>query len=82
LAVSDVNNTKSLQVFPNPAKDILNISNVAANASYEIFNAAGQIVSKGNIGTGKVAVNQLSKGVYFISVDNNGTAVKTKFIKE
>lgn len=81
LAVSDVNKT-SLQVFPNPAKDILNVSNVAANSSYEIYNAAGQIVSKGIIGTGKVAVNKLSKGVYFINVDNNGTVTKTKFIKE
>lgn len=81
LSVSDVSKT-ALQVFPNPAKDVLNVSNVAANASYEIFNAAGQLVSKGNTGTGKVAVNKLSKGVYFINVDNNGTTLKAKFIKE
>lgn len=81
LSVTDISKT-SLQVFPNPAKDILNVSNVAANASYEIFNAAGQIVLKGNVATGKVAVNKLSKGVYFINVDNSGTTVKAKFIKE
>lgn len=81
LAVSDVTN-KSIQIFPNPAKDVLNVSNVTLNSNYEIFNAAGQLVSKGNLGTGKVAVNKLAKGVYFLNVDDKGTSVKTKFVKE
>ncbi|MCD9853920.1 M12 family metallo-peptidase [Epilithonimonas sp. JDS] len=82
LAVSDVNNTKSIQIFPNPVKDVLNVSNVTLNSNYEIFSAAGQLVSKGNLGTGKVAVNKLAKGVYFLNVDDKGTVVKTKFVKE
>lgn len=82
LAVSDVNNTKSIQIFPNPVKDVLNVSNVSLNSNYEIFSAAGQLVSKGNLGTGKVAVNKLTKGVYFLNVDDKGTVVKTKFVKE
>ncbi|GGG48470.1 zinc-dependent metalloprotease [Epilithonimonas arachidiradicis] len=81
LAVSDVS-SKSLQVYPNPVKDVLNVTNVTVNSSYEIFNAAGQIVSKGNLGSGKIAVNKLAKGVYFISIDDKGTVVKTKFVKE
>lgn len=81
LAVSDVT-TKSVQVYPNPVKDVLNVSNAAANSSYEIFNAAGQIVSKGALSTGKVLVSKLTKGVYFINIDDNGTVVKTKFVKE
>lgn len=81
LAVSDVTN-KSIQIFPNPVKDVLNVSNVTLNSNYEIFNAAGQLVSKGNLGTGKVAVNKLAKGVYFLNVDDKGTVVKTKFVKE
>ncbi len=82
LAVSDVNKTKTLQVYPNPVKDILNVTNVTLNSSYEIFNGAGQVVSKGNLGTGKISVNKLSKGVYFINIDDNGTIVKTKFVKQ
>lgn len=81
LAVSDVNG-KSIQIFPNPVKDVLNVSNVTLNSNYEIFSAAGQLVSKGNLGTGKVAVNKLAKGVYFLNVDDKGTVVKTKFVKE
>lgn len=81
MAVSDVNN-RSVQIFPNPVKDVLNVSNVATTSTYEIINAAGQMVSKGTLATGKVAVNNLLKGVYFINIDDNGTVVKTKFIKQ
>jgi len=82
LAVSDVNNAKSVQVYPNPVKDVLGVSNISTASSYEIFNTAGQIVSKGTLSTGKVLVNKLTKGVYFINIDDNGTVVKTKFVKE
>ncbi|OJX30464.1 MAG: hypothetical protein BGO86_00505 [Chryseobacterium sp. 36-9] len=82
LAVSDTNNTKSVQVYPNPVKDILNVSNVAANASYEIFNSAGQIVSRGTLDSGRATVNKLVKGVYFINIENAGTTIKTKFVKD
>jgi len=82
LAVSDVNNTKSVQVYPNPVKDILNVSNVAANASYEIFNSAGQIVSRGTLDSSRATVNKLVKGVYFINIENAGTTIKTKFVKD
>lgn len=81
LAVSDVN-SKSLQIYPNPVKDILNVSNVMINSNYEIFNTAGQLVSKGNLGTGKISVGKLERGVYFININDNGTVVKTKFVKE
>jgi len=81
LAVSDVN-SKSLQIYPNPVKDILNVSNVMINSNYEIFNTAGQLVSKGNLGAGKISVGKLEKGVYFININDNGAVVKTKFVKE
>lgn len=82
LAVSDLNNSKDVKVYPNPVKDILNVTNITLNSNYEIFNTAGQLVSKGNLGTGKIAVSKLTKGVYFINIDDNGTSVKTKFVKD
>ncbi len=81
LSVSDVS-SKSIQVYPNPVKDVLNISNVPTNASYEILNVAGQVVTKGNLSDGKAAVSRLVKGVYFINIDQQGTSIKTKFIKD
>jgi len=81
MAVSDVS-TKSVQVYPNPVKDVLNVSNVSTASTYEIFNAAGQVVSRGTLANEKVSVNSLIKGVYFINIDDNGTVVKTKFVKQ
>lgn len=82
LAISESGKTQAIQVYPNPAVDVLNITKVSNNATYSIYNVAGQIIAKGNIANNKVSVSKLEKGVYIISVDNNGETAKVKFIKK
>jgi len=82
LGTSEVGNVKSVQIYPNPVDDILNVKNISSKSTYEIFNAPGQLISKGTIGDGKIAVRSLLKGVYFINIDDNGTNIKTKFVKK
>lgn len=72
----------NLQIFPNPASDILNITQVSSSANYNIYNASGQLVSKGNISNNKVNVSKLPKGIYFIEVQEKGQSSKVKFIKK
>ena len=79
LAVSDVKKT-SVNVYPNPAKDIINISNVSSKAQFEIYSVGGQLVNQG-ITDGKVNVSKLTKGVYILSIESNGEKTQTKFIK-
>ena len=81
LAVGNANVT-SVQVYPNPATDVLNVSKVSNNATYSIYNVAGQIVAKGKIADNKVQVAKLQAGVYIISVEDNGNVQKVKFIKK
>lgn len=81
LAVSDTK-TQQVQVYPNPAVDVLNISKVTDKATYSIYNMAGQAVNNGKVVNNKVQVSQLQKGVYIIAVDNNGEVTKVKFIKK
>jgi len=81
LGTSEVGNVKSVQIYPNPVDDILNVKNISSKSTYEIFNAPGQLISKGIIGDGKITVRSLVKGVYFINIDENGTNIKTKFVK-
>lgn len=81
LAVGNANVT-SVQVYPNPATDVLNVSKVSNNAIYSIYNVAGQIVAKGKIADNKVQVAKLQAGVYIISVEDNGNVEKVKFIKK
>lgn len=81
LAVDDsVKN--SLQIFPNPADDVLNISKVSTKAKYTIYSVDGKVVSKGNLSDNKVNVSKLTKGVYLITVDDNGKVTQSKFIKK
>lgn len=83
LAVSEAgNNVKTVQIYPNPVEDMLNVTNVSSSATYEIFNTPGQLISKGTIGDGKINVSGLVKGVYFITVNDKETNSKTKFVKK
>jgi len=72
----------NLQVYPNPATDVLNITKVSGNATYTIYNVAGQMVSKGKIADNKVPVSKLQSGVYMISIEDKGNVEKVKFIKK
>ena len=81
LAAND-NEVSDFKVYPNPATDVLNVSKVSNNATYSIYNVAGQIVAKGKIADNKVQVAKLQAGVYIISVEDNGNVEKVKFIKK
>lgn len=81
LSTNETNNNKNISIYPNPAFDVLNIS-VKDGTEFEIFNAAGQLVSKGKISGQKVQVSDLLKGVYFIQVKDNNNIQNLKFIKE
>ena len=81
LATTD--NTKDqVQVYPNPATDVIFIKNISAKSSYSIFDAAGRLVSKGIINEGAINVSKLVKGTYMISFANGDNETKTKFIKK
>ncbi len=81
LGTNENGRASAVQVYPNPAVDVLNVTKVSSNAIYSIHNVSGQVVAKGKVSNGKVQVSQLLKGVYVISVEDNGTVEKVKFIK-
>ena len=83
LGVNDIQNENSIKVYPNPAKDVLNIS--VANASkLEIINVTGQIVESTIVeGQTSIDVSRLNRGVYFVKVtDNFGNVGSQKVIIE
>ncbi|WP_312825992.1 reprolysin-like metallopeptidase [Epilithonimonas sp.] len=79
LAVTDVKKN-NISVYPNPATDFINISNISSKTNYEIYSVGGQLVNQGTT-DGKVNVSKLVKGIYIISVEVNGEKSQTKFIK-
>lgn len=80
--ISSVKNT-GIQIYPNPATDVLNVTKVSDKATYKIYSAAGQLVGNGNINAGRINVSSLIKGTYVIYIEDKGIENFTsKFIKK
>lgn len=77
-------NTYGVNIFPNPAKDVLNINleNVNTNTSLIVKDVLGktviamQAISSNNI----LDVKQLTKGIYFVEISDNKTNYTEKII--
>lgn len=76
------NSKETPQIYPNPATDFLYVNKVSAKAKYTIYSADGKLVSKGNLLENKVNVNKLEKGVYLITIEDDGKTSQSKFIKK
>jgi len=91
LETSDISNNKieesSTSLYPNPTKNILHIEGLNANMQYTIMvtNQNGATVTStqiNKIASYNLNVENLSKGVYYISITSNQNTVTKKFIKE
>lgn len=84
LGVNDlVSSANSIQIYPNPATDVLNVTNVSDKAGYKIYSAVGQLIGSGNINSGKINVSTLIKGAYVITIEDKGKdAFRSKFLKK
>jgi uncharacterized protein len=91
-AVRRVNfdNNNLYSVYPNPAKNIINISVDNANgvaADAEIYNTQSQLLIKRKINIASqitpVDISSLSSGIYFLKIiAADGTVTMQKFIKQ
>lgn len=71
---------ESIKLYPNPAKDVLNIE-VGQTADVEIISITGQIVEKTVVdGSSRIDISQLNSGVYFVKVISNGNITSQKLI--
>lgn len=82
LAVDNVEKSE-LSIYPNPVKDVLNISlksNKEENAV--VYNMEGRVVLEAKIGNGKSSINvsKLPKGSYILSLKDSN--VSSKFLKK
>ncbi|WP_209390180.1 T9SS type A sorting domain-containing protein [Chryseobacterium sp. RR2-3-20] len=73
---------EKVEIYPNPATDVLNITKVSGNAKFDIYNAVGQLVKTGEIKGNKVVISELVKGAYIITVKDKEISEKLKFIKK
>ena len=74
-----------VKVYPNPAKNVLNISHAQLINKYEVKNIAGQIMESSVNQNSMIRVNTsaYSKGIYFLQIYlKDGTNGKLKFVKQ
>jgi len=70
--------SSNINIYPNPASDIISISN-AANMNIKLFDTNGKLILKQKITSNLEYINieNLTSGIYFINIEENGkTTVK------
>ena len=81
-----LNTLNNVELFPNPANDLLTIriNNNADNSEIKIYDVLGRIKLLATTKTPEttLSINHLEKGAYFIDIKNGVSTITKKFIKE
>ena len=74
---NDIDN-QQLAIYPNPAKDVLRIENIADNQEVTIYSINGAVLKRVVIsGDSEINISELRPGMYILSAGN----MFSKFIK-
>ena len=79
-----------LQVYPNPAKEMVTVTGLSGNTAYEVtvLNSMGMTVLSDNklisnlLGELSTSVSTLPGGIYFIRLRSATSMVMVKFVKQ
>jgi hypothetical protein len=83
LGIIENDNTKDdFQLYPNPAKDILNIQSKVADFTIELLDANGKMILKtsSNNFTKQLNVSQFTKGLYFVKMHHDQKVTVRKLL--
>lgn len=85
LSTKEFASLQNISLYPNPASNVINISNVMELPdTYTIINSVGQVIAGAKISTeANLAINTsaYSSGVYFIRINKGSQAKTLKFVK-
>lgn len=83
LSRSSFNSISGLKIYPNPAKDLLNItSDSFETKSVAIYNVLGTQVLSANVTNAPINITSLNKGVYIVKVTEEGKTATRKLVIE
>ena len=60
-----------IEIFPNPAREELNISSGQDEGTWTIFNTQGQLIKQGQTATPSISLIDINPGIYWIRFSNN-----------
>jgi hypothetical protein len=77
-------NVNSMKVYPNPVRDVLNISNSESISTVAIYNVLGQEVAIAQPGatSAKIDVSALPTGTFFVKVTVDNQTNTFKIVKQ
>ena len=78
-------NDTSFTIYPNPAKDLINLKSNSIINSYKIYDIKGSLIlEKENSNTNNlvVSLNSIKSGLYFIEITSEDYKETVKFIKK
>jgi len=80
-STKEYENNNEFIVYPNPATDLIHISNANQIAAYQIFQFDGKQVASGN--SFPINSNEFTKGIYLIKIQTKNNQIFTqKIIKQ
>lgn len=82
IGVNNPEKERQISVYPNPAKNIINIESEELIREVRVYNTLGEMVLKLEIGNseGKVDVSGLENGIYFVEVLTDEMNYKDKIL--
>ncbi|WP_426477949.1 S8/S53 family peptidase [Chryseobacterium sp. CBSDS_008] len=81
LNTSEIVKKEKYAIFPNPAKNILNIATEQEVQSLEIYDNLGRLIRKSN-NQKSIKVEDFSKGTYYLKIQMKDSVSYEKFLKE
>lgn len=80
---SSLEDVSEVALYPNPAKNFLNFKTHHDNAiNYSIYNLSGSRLLNGSTTEKRIDIGKLSRGIYFVHLQNDSISQKLKFIVE
>ncbi len=81
LSVPTVDIITDFSIYPNPVRDILNISTEEKWTKAEIYDISGRIMRIVSLDSQSIDVSSLERGTYFIRLRNGNKICRVKFVK-
>ncbi|WP_033958661.1 T9SS type A sorting domain-containing protein [Psychroserpens jangbogonensis] len=69
---------RTIAIYPNPAKEVLHISNFLISSHYSIYSITGKLIESNSNLSESIDVSYLKAGLYFLKIDDKQII---KFIK-
>ena len=81
VGIKNVNNTPGIIVYPNPAKDVINVTGIMAGDYLSLYDMMGRVTSQniaGSQGTYTLPMNNVSPGAYILVVQDASENMKSR----